>query len=163
MLVTLTGIVTLFRLVHLLNVAISNEVNPSGITMFSSERQFINAVAQAEKECGQRLQFVVGFADLQESAYHFYFEFQDQGASQDICKKFTQIVDKALKGENVEYAAKRDSFRVKDPVGHLLTENSFAKFKTAMIKNGARDGQFKMNLLMQDDKRREYFKELVRS
>ena len=128
-----------------------------------SERQFIDAVAQAEKECGQRLQFFVGFADLQESAYHFYFEFQEQGAGQDICDKFTKAVDQALKTDNVEYASKRDSFRVKEPVGHLLEENSFAKFKAAMMKNGARDGQFKMNLLMQDDKRREYFKELVRS
>ena len=44
----------------------------------------------------------------------------------------------------------------------MLVENSFEKYKALMIKNGARDGQFKMNLLMQDDKRHNHFKELVR-
>lgn len=126
-----------------------------------SERQFIDAVAETEKELGQKASFFVGFADLQESAYHIYIEFQKQDLDQAFCDKFAACVDQKLKNENVEYAAKRDSFRVKDPVGHRLVENSFEKYKAAMIEKGARDGQFKMNLLMQDEKRREYFKELV--
>lgn len=126
-----------------------------------SERQFIDAVAETEKELGQKAAFFVGFADLQESAYHIYIEFQKQDLDQAFCDKFVACVDQKLKSENVEYAAKRDSFRVKDPVGHRLVENSFEKYKAAMIEKGARDGQFKMNLLMQDEKRREYFKELV--
>lgn len=126
-----------------------------------SERQFIDAVAETEKELGQKAAFFVGFADLQESAYHIYIEFQKQDLDQAFCDKFAACVDQKLKSENVEYAAKRDSFRVKDPVGHRLVENSFEKYKAAMIEKGARDGQFKMNLLMQDEKRREYFKELV--
>ena len=43
----------------------------------------------------------------------------------------------------------------------MLVENSFEKYKSLIIQNGARDGQFKMNLLMQDDKRHEHFKKLV--
>ena len=126
------------------------------------EKQFIDAVTETEKEKGKKLSFFVGFADLQESVYHFYFEFQDQSLGQDFCDEFAKAVDQKLKEENVEYTTKRDSFRVKEPVGHLLVENSFEKYKAAMIAKGARDGQFKMNLLMQDDKRHEYFKELVR-
>lgn len=127
-----------------------------------SERQFIDAVGETEKDTGEKLNFFVGFADIQESAYHFYFEFQNKSLGQDFCDQFAAAIDKKLKAENVEYAAKRDSFRVKEPAGHLLVENSFEKYKALMIKNGARDGQFKMNLLMQDDKRHDHFKELVR-
>ena len=127
-----------------------------------SERQFIDAVGETEKDTGEKLNFFVGFADIQESAYHFYFEFQNKSLGQDFCDQFAAAIDKKLKAENLEYAAKRDSFRVKEPAGHLLVENSFEKYKALMIKNGARDGQFKMNLLMQDDKRHDHFKELVR-
>ena len=127
-----------------------------------SERQFIDAVGETEKDTGEKLNFFVGFADIQESAYHFYFEFQNKSLGQDFCDQFAAAIDKKLKAENLEYAAKRDSFRVKEPAGHLLVENSFEKYKALMIKNGARDGQFKMNLLMQDDKRHNHFKELVR-
>ena len=125
------------------------------------EKQFIDAVTETEKEMGEKLQFFVGFADLQESVYHFYFEFQKSGLPQDFCDAFTSAVDQKLKAENVEYATKRDSFRLKEPVGRMLVENSFEKYKALMIQNGARDGQFKMNLLMQDDKRHEHFKKLV--
>ena len=107
--------------------------------------------------------FFVGFADLNQSAYHFYFEFQDKNLGQDFANEFAKAVDQKLMAENVEYKAKRDSFRVKEPVGHLLVENSFEKYKAAMIAKGARDGQFKMNLLMQDDKRRAAFDELVKA
>ena len=127
-----------------------------------SEQQFINAVEETEKDLSQKLNFFVGFADLQESAYRFYFEFQDKSVGQDVCAQFEAAVDKKLKAENVEYAAKRDSFRVKDPIAKVLVENSFEKYKAAMIEKGARDGQFKLNLLMQDEKRHECFKELVR-
>jgi hypothetical protein len=40
-------------------------------------------------------------------------------------------------------------------------EQSFEKFKAQCIAEGARDGQFKMNLLMQDEKRHAKFKQLV--
>lgn len=126
------------------------------------EKQFIDAVTETEKEKGEKLQFFVGFADIEQSLYHLYFEFQNKNVSQSFCDDFVKSVDQKLKNENMEYKSKRDSFRVKDPVGHLLVENSFEKYKALMIKNGARDGQFKMNLLMQDEKRHAHFKELVR-
>ena len=40
-------------------------------------------------------------------------------------------------------------------------EFSFERFKEMCIKEGSRDGQFKMNLLMQDEKRHAKFKQLV--
>lgn len=127
-----------------------------------SERQFIDAVKEIEKELGESVNFFVGFADLNESAYKIYLEFQNQSVGQDLCDKFAAAVDQKLMAENVEYKAKRDSFRVKEPKGILLVENSFEKYKAAMIAKGARDGQFKMNLLMQDDARKAEFDKLTK-
>lgn len=125
------------------------------------ERQFIEAVHAAEKETGLPTKFFVGFADMERSAYHFYYEFADQQTSQEQAEVFTKVVDKVLKEINIEYAAKRASFRVKDPLTHCLVAQSFEKFKAECIAEGARDGQFKMNLLLQDERRHAKFRKLV--
>lgn len=126
------------------------------------ERQFINAVRKAEEDLKMPVQFFIGFADMEISAYQMYYEFKDQNTTQEQCDAFTKAVDDNLRAQNVEYVAKRDSFRVKDPVGHLLVEDAFGKFKAACIAEGARDGQFKLNLLLQDEKRHAKFKKLVK-
>lgn len=126
------------------------------------ERQFLEAVNKAAKQMALDVKFFIGFADLSISAYHFYYEFADQNTTQAQCDEFTKLVDKLLCEENIEYKAKRESFRVGDPIGHCLVENSFELFKGACIAEGARDGQFKLNLLLQDEKRHEKFKKLVK-
>ena len=126
------------------------------------ERQFLEAVNKAAKQMTLDVKFFIGFADLSISAYHFYYEFADQNTTQAQCDEFTKLVDKLLSEENIEYKAKRESFRVGDPIGHCLVENSFELFKGACIAEGARDGQFKLNLLLQDEKRHEKFKKLVK-
>ena len=125
------------------------------------ERQFIEAVHTAEKELQMPVKFFVGFADLSISAYHFYYEFENLATTQQQAEQFTQKVDQVLQQSNIEYKAKRESFRVKDPVTHRLQLESFEHFKAQCIAEGARDGQFKMNLLMQDEKRHAKFKTLV--
>ena len=125
------------------------------------ERQFIEAVHAAEKELQMPVKFFVGFADLSISAYHFYYEFENLATTQQQAEQFTQTVDQVLQQSNIEYKAKRESFRVKDPVTHRLQRESFEHFKAQCIAEGARDGQFKMNLLMQDEKRHAKFKTLV--
>lgn len=127
------------------------------------ESQFINAVQMAEKESGHKTKFFVGFADLENSNYRFYYEFADQNIQQSEVEKFNQLVDNNMKSLNCEYAAKRDSFRLKDPVPFRLKENSFETYKARCIDEGARDGQFKLNLLMQDEVRHEKFKQLIRN
>lgn len=127
-----------------------------------SERQFMDSVQAVEEETGLKTLFFVGFADIQESLYHFYYEFADKNVTSEQVEDFTRRVDGKLSAENLEWDAKRVSFRVKAPVGHILVDNSFEKYKEICIKNGARDGQFKMNLLMQDENRHAIFKELVK-
>ena len=126
------------------------------------ERQFLEAVQHAQAEMNLTVNFFVGFADLQDSVYHFYYEFAEQELTRQQIKDFTLLVDNKLKDLNIEYQAKRESHRIKHPHTHLLQENSFQKFKEMSVAQGARDAQFKLNRLMQDEKRHAMFKELIK-
>ncbi len=126
------------------------------------ERQFMTAVKEAEAETSFKTKFFVGFANVQKSLYHMYFEFENQGFSQKEADIFAKAVDEKLKEINCEYEEKRASSRIKNPVAHLLVKDAFEKFKVTCINNGARDGQFKLNLLMQDEKRQAIFNDLIK-
>ncbi len=126
------------------------------------ERQFIEAVTEVAGKLDMPVKFFIGFAQLDESRYHFYYEFMDQNTTQEQADKFNAEVDATLKHKNIEYDSKRASFRVKDPVAHLLIKDSFETYKAQCIAAGARDGQFKLNLLLQDEKRHAAFRKLVK-
>lgn len=136
----------------------------NGIISMTGEKlhewHFIKAVHGAEKDLDMTVSFFVGFADVNKSAYHFYYEFANE-VTQEEAETFTRKVDEILKRINMEYDAKRASFRVKDPITHRLQPNSFELFKQQSLEQGARDGQFKLNLLMQDEKRHAIFKKLI--
>jgi hypothetical protein len=126
------------------------------------ERQFIEAVHAVEKETGRVVPFFVGFADAPKSKHQYYFEFADQNTTQKEAEEFTQKLDLHLRNFNMEYKEKRASNRLKDPDTFRLVPESFEQFKARCIDMGYRDGQFKVNLLMQDEKRQEMFRELVK-
>ncbi|MDR0495593.1 MAG: GH3 auxin-responsive promoter family protein [Treponema sp.] len=126
------------------------------------ERQFIEAVHETEKKTGKIAPFFVGFADPQKSNYKFYFEFANQNVSVTEAEEFTAYLDQCLQDYNSEYREKRGSDRLKAPETALLGPESFERFKAACIDRGYRDGQFKVNLLMQDEKRHAMFKEFVK-
>jgi hypothetical protein len=125
------------------------------------ERQFIDAVHEAEKDKAIDMKFFVGFADIDKSNYRFYFEPADQSVPLEKIEDFTNYVDGILRKYNPEYESKRASNRVKKPETVLLGRDSFERFKAGCIEKGYRDGQFKLNLLMQDKKRQAMFDELV--
>jgi hypothetical protein len=138
----------------------------NGIVSLTGEKlyepQFMDAVHQAEDETGIKTKFFVGFADVEESKYHFYYEFADEKMTQEQAEAFTKVVDEKLQHINLEYESKRQSFRLHDPETHILLSNAYARFKAACLKDGFQDGQFKFNLLMQDEKRRSRFNLLLR-
>ena len=126
------------------------------------ERQFIEAVQEVQKKTGKIAPFFVGFADPQKSNYKFYYEFADQLISFAEAEEFTAHLDRCLQEYNPEYREKRASNRLKAPETAILPPESFERFKAACIDRGYRDGQFKVNLLMQDEKRHAMFKELAK-
>ena len=137
----------------------------NGIVSLTGEKlyepQFIEAVKEAEMETGIKTGFFVGFADVSQSLYHFYFEFEDQETTQETADEFARVVDRKLCAINIEYESKRASFRLHEPVAHMLIKNAYARFKAACLAEGMRDGQFKFNQLMQDEGRRRKFQVLV--
>ena len=139
----------------------------NGIVSMTGEKlyepQFIDAVHKAEELMGVKTKFFVGFADISESKYHFYYEFVDEKIDQETADEFTKVVDRKLQEINNEYESKRASFRLKVPQAHILLSNAYARFKAACLRDGFRDGQFKFNLLMQDDKRRRKFDQIERT
>lgn len=139
----------------------------NGIVSLTGEKlyepQFIQAVHEAEEETGVKTKFFVGFADVDESKYHFYFEFEDENTSQAAADAFGKVVDTHLQTINMEYESKRSSFRLKDPEIHLLVSNAYSRFKASCLADGMRDGQFKFNLLMQDKFRQTKFSKLILS
>ena len=138
----------------------------NGIVSMTGEKlyepQFIDAVHKTEELMGVKTKFFVGFADVRESRYHFYYEFVDENIDQETADEFTKVVDRKLQEINNEYESKRASFRLKEPQAHILISNAYAHFKTSSLRDGLRDGQFKFNLLMQDDKRRRKFEQIER-
>ena len=137
----------------------------NGIVSLTGEKlyepQFIDAVRQAEEKTGQKTKFFVGFADVEQSVYHFYFEFEDPETTQAAAEEFGKVVDELLCQINIEYASKRASFRLHEPVTHRLIDNAYSRFKAACLDEGMRDGQFKFNQLMQDEGRRSKFQVLI--
>ena len=82
--------------------------------------------------------------------------------TQEEADAFAKVVDAHLQKINVEYESKRQSFRLHEPQAHILLSNAYSRFKAACLRDGFRDGQFKFNLLMQDEKRRSRFRLLER-
>jgi hypothetical protein len=138
----------------------------NGIVSMTGEKlyepQFIDAVHKAEELMDIKTKFFVGFADVRESKYHFYYEFVDESVDQETADEFTKVVDRKLQEINNEYESKRASFRLKEPQAHILLSDAYSRFKAACLRDGFRDGQFKFNLLMQDDKRRRKFDQIER-
>ena len=138
----------------------------NGIVSMTGEKlyepQFIDAVHKAEELMDIKTKFFVGFADVRESKYHFYYEFVDESINQETADEFTRVVDRKLQEINNEYESKRASFRLKEPQAHILLSNAYSRFKASCLRDGFRDGQFKFNLLMQDDMRRRKFDQIER-
>lgn len=124
------------------------------------EKQFIDAVNEAGRVTGLKPRFFVGFANPEMGNYDFFYEFINSKTPKEKAEEFTKFVDAVLIKINTEYKAKRESNRLKKPSTHRLPERSFEKYKQKCLKEGARDGQFKIVHLMQDKLRQRKFAEM---
>ncbi len=137
----------------------------NGIVSLTGEKlheyQFVSAVNEAMELTEHKVKLFAGFACADESNYHFYFEFANQSVTQEEAEKFSRVVDGVLQKVNIEYASKRDTNRLGAPKTFRLPTRSFRKFKALCLAEGRRDGQFKFNLLMQDNKTKAKFDQLA--
>ena len=138
----------------------------NGIVTITGEKlyegQFIAAVNQAQESTGLKLDYFTGYANLKESRYDWYFEFSDRNVSQEQADEFGKIVDENIQKINMEYEAKRRSFRLKDQKVFRLQEDSFRKFKTYILDQTKQDAsRFKPNVLAQHEERHEVISKFV--
>lgn len=125
------------------------------------EKQFIEAVHEAERQSGLKANFFIGFADPEEASYDFYYEFEKRKVRRSKAEAFTKIVDSQLMEMNIEYQSKRASHRLKEPKTFVLKRNSYDHFKRRSLLEGARDGQFKLVMLLQDKRRQRWINSLI--
>ena len=125
------------------------------------EKQFIEAVHEAERQSGLKANFFIGFADPVEACYDFYYEFEKRKIRRSKAEAFTKIVDSQLMEMNIEYQSKRASHRLKEPKTFVLKRNAYDHFKRRSLREGARDGQFKLVMLLQDKRRQRWINSLI--
>ena len=125
------------------------------------EKQFIEAVHEAERQSGLKANFFIGFAHPEEACYDFYYEFEKRKIRRSKAEAFTKIVDSQLMEMNIEYQSKRASHRLKEPKTFVLKRNAYDHFKRRSLLEGARDGQFKLVMLLQDKRRQRWINSLI--
>lgn len=140
----------------------------NGIVSITGEKlyegQFVSAVKKAVDSTGKRLNYYVAYANLEDSRYDLYFEFEDQKTTREEAEGFGRIVDANIKESNMEYAAKRDSFRLKDPATFRLTYGSFDAFKEKYLESTHGDAsRFKPNVLAQDEVKHSLINAYIRT
>lgn len=128
----------------------------NGIVSITGEKlyegQFISSVGRAVEATGRKLSYFAAYANLENSRYDMYFEFSDQATTQQEADDFGSIVDENIKLLNMEYAAKRDSFRLGRPASFRLKANSLDAFKRECLQITHADAsRFKPNVVAQDE------------
>lgn len=132
----------------------------NGIVTITGEKlyegQFIDAVNKAQDASGKHLNYFTGYANLEESRYDWFFEFEDEATTQEEAEAFGQMVDDNLKKANIEYEAKRKSFRLHDAKIYRLVPHAFDKWKIGIISRTGQDAsRFKPNVLAQHEERHQ--------
>jgi hypothetical protein len=109
--------------------------------------QVIQAMEQAQRATGADVQHFRGFADVEKSRYVFMVELDGTKPNDETLKHLLTELDTRLSGLNIEYADKRKSDRLKAPVLCLMKPGWFERKASAALQAGARDVQFKVQLL----------------
>ena len=109
--------------------------------------QVIQAMEQAQRATSVRVRHFRAFADVEKSLYAFMVELDGVNAPAGAPANLLRELDASLAKLNVEYADKRKSVRLKAPVLCLMKPGWFDRKASAALRAGARDVQFKAELL----------------
>lgn len=128
----------------------------SGVTSLTGEKlyesQYLQAVNQGLQKSRISAGFHMAFADIASSQYHCFIESYISGEeTKPTLDGLAVNIDEALQTINPEYAAKRKSNRLRPLQVHQLPSNAFACYKQQRIKEGQREGQFKLTHLQQNN------------
>jgi len=117
-----------------------------GVTNITGEKlyesQVLAAVRTSLDESGRTARFVMMLADDLARNYRLYVE-TDEGVRPDT-NAFAVSVDEELADINLEYRGKRESQRLGNIEVHWLRAEAGEEYKRFCIRQGQREGQFKM-------------------
>jgi sterol desaturase/sphingolipid hydroxylase (fatty acid hydroxylase superfamily) len=117
-----------------------------GVTNITGEKlyeaQVLQAVRESMASLGRDARFVMMLADEDARGYRLYVE-PGPGVALDA-GAFARAVDARLAVLNVEYQAKRESERLAPLEARWLRSDTGEGFKLHCVKQGQREGQFKM-------------------
>jgi hypothetical protein len=121
-----------------------------GMTNLTGEKvsvnQVINAFQEASKATGAIPEHFKAEADGDNSRYILRVEFARR-VDEPTLREFLQALDAALKHDNIEYKAKRDSTRLGPPVLHVMREGWYERGRRKLAESGKRVFQAKTELL----------------
>jgi hypothetical protein len=127
-----------------------------GVTSLTGEKlyeaQLIEAVQNTAHQYGLGASFFVAVADEERAAYHLFLEAYD--GEHPEAELIAAAVDRRLGELNIEYDSKRTSGRLGPLTVAWLERGAADAYKTACVRAGQREGQFKPAVL-------QYRKELV--
>jgi len=113
------------------------------------ESQIMEAVEKTKEEMNLPLVFYFLYANVEQKCYEMIAEFSKEIDAENEEKLLLSIETK-LKKINIEYKAKRDSLRLGAIVLKKISSGSFNNYKARKVKEGQREGQFKMVILSSD-------------
>ncbi|OFZ48742.1 MAG: hypothetical protein A2381_05325 [Bdellovibrionales bacterium RIFOXYB1_FULL_37_110] len=118
------------------------------------ESQIMEAIEKTKEEMNLPLVFYFLYANVEQKCYEMIAEFSTEIGTANEEKMLLSIETK-LKKINIEYKAKRDSLRLGAIVLRKIRSGSFNNYKAKKVKEGQREGQFKMVILSGDTKVRD--------
>jgi GH3 auxin-responsive promoter len=121
-----------------------------GMTNITGEKlsvnQIIDAFQQVSDKTGNIPAHFKAEADTENSRYVFRVEFVKR-IEAERAKEFLSGLDEYLKKVNIEYKSKRDSFRLANPLMHIMREGWYERGRKELIESGKRAFQVKTQIL----------------
>lgn len=116
-----------------------------GVTNITGEKLYeshvVEALGRARKRLGIRPVFYLMQADVEQQVYRLYLELD---AAVDALEDVAGCIDQALSELNDEYLAKRQSGRLKPVDVHVLKMGTGEAYRAHCIRQGQKEGQFKI-------------------
>jgi GH3 auxin-responsive promoter len=114
------------------------------------ESHVIEAAKRAEEETEIRLAGFCVAPDLRDPPYYVFAIEPERAIDPGEAARFESAFEAALRGVNIEYAAKRDSERLGPPKLRVLPKGAFERDRDRRVKNGAPDSHVKPIHLAKD-------------
>ena len=137
-----------------------------GVVSFTGEKlyegQVMAAVAQAFHSYDQPYEFIAAIGNVVDGKpqYAFLVEFEHPPTLESGSTLLRQA-EAALREENMEYASKRDSYRILPPVLRAIQKGEFEQYRKREVEKGRKDGQFKIVRLTSDVTFEQEFKAIA--